>query len=218
MPKYIHPILLVWILIACAPALTAPLPDTPTQTLISAPAFTDTPAATETPAQEVFSFCDDTRPKNLIENLAAAFKKRDGSLLAASISPNKGVDILFYRDGSAVHYTPEEAGSIFESDLSVDWGLSFGSGEATLGSFKDVVLPSLQFVFSNISTMSCNELLHGGATYIPEWPYPNMDFYSLHYAGTDQYGALDWQTWAVGMHMLVGQAYVAALVHYVWEP
>jgi hypothetical protein len=64
----------------------------------------------------------------------------------------------------------------------------------------------------------CNQIKVGGATYQPEWPYKDMNYYSVHFPGTDQNGGLDWETWLVGMESVGGKLYLSALVHFVWEP
>jgi len=128
------------------------------------------------------------------------------------------MDVRFYRDGNAVNYDVEHAKFVFETTYQADWGLSYGSGEATIGAFKEIVLASLRQVFTPNAEIVCAQVKTGGVTYQPIWPYQNMHFYSVYFAGTDQYGGLDWQTWAVGMDNVAGQPYISALVHYVWEP
>jgi hypothetical protein len=76
----------------------------------------------------------------------------------------------------------------------------------------------LKQVFTPNAQIICDQLNTGGVTYQPVWPYPAMDFYSAYFSGTDPNGGLDWQTWAVGMVNEAGKPYLAALVHYVWEP
>jgi hypothetical protein len=45
-----------------------------------------------------------------------------------------------------------------------------------------------------------------------------MNYYSVFFPGTEEFSGLDWETWAVGMELIEGRPYLAALVHYVWEP
>ena len=200
---------------------------TPQPTLIVSPTFTPIPALTQPPtptqmqlpaATVALSFCDDPRERELITTFKTSIASKDGPLLAALVSPSSGMDVRFYRDGNAVNYDVEHAKFVFETTFQADWGLSFGSGEPTLGSFQEIILPSLKQVFTSNAVIVCNQLKVGGATYQPLWPYAGMNYYSVHFPGTDQYGGLDWQTWAVGMDNITGKPYLAALVHFVWEP
>lgn len=209
-----------------APPPTALPSDTPQPTLIASPTFTPIPVLTQpaspTPTVPVPtltpSFCDDPRGRELITSFSTAVASKDGPLLSSLVSPAIGMDVRYYRDGKVVNYDVEHAKFVFETTFQTDWGLSFGSGEPTLGSFQEIILPALQSVFTSNVVIVCNQLKVGGATYQPIWPYPNMDYFSVHFPGTDQYGGLDWQTWAVGMDNVEGKPYLAALVHYVWEP
>jgi len=225
MKKSILMILVSLTLAACSfPADSASPPTTlpsaaPQFTLIPSQTFTPVSAATQTPAPTtVPSFCNDSRSRELINSLANAIQSTDGALLASLVSPSLGMDVRFYRDGNAIHYDVEHAEFVFETTYQADWGLSYGSGEATIGAFKEIVLPSLKQVFTPNAEIVCDQLKTGGVTYNPIWPYQNMHFYSVHFAGTDVYGGLDWQTWAVGMDNPGGKPTIAALVHYVWEP
>ena len=208
-----------------APPPTPPTTDTPQPTLIVLSTFTPIPALTQPPALTPSTapivappFCDDPRGRELINSFSAAIASKDGALLASLVSPSSGMDVRFYRDGNVVTYDVEHAKFVFETTFQADWGLSFGSGEPTLGSFQEIILPSLQEVFTSNAVIVCNQIKVGGATYQALWPYPGMNFYSVHFPGTDQYGGLDWQTWAVGMDNITGISYLAALVHFVWEP
>lgn len=210
------------------PPPTALIADSPQPTWTTAVEFSATPAPLEPPTPTLppaptstpapLSFCNDPRAKETIAALTNAIAAKDGAWLSSLVSPTRGMDVLFYRNGKAVNYDAEHAKFIFETTYQADWGISFGSGEATIGSFQDVVLPSLQIVFTPQAQLNCNQLEAGGATYVLDWPYPYLDYYSVHYPGTDEFGGLNWQTWGVGIENSAGKFYIAALVHYVWEP
>lgn len=161
--------------------------------------------------------CTDTRALQLLLDLQTALQTRDGERLASLVSPATGVGVRYIRNGNVVTYF-DNIKFIFETTYQADWGLSPGSGEPVKGAFQDIVLPSLEAVFSSNAIVTCNSLKVGGATYTPEWPYTGMDFYSVHLPGTDQYAGMDWETWAVGMVRQEGKPVLAALVRYAWEP
>ncbi len=229
--KALLPILILLILAGCSipvdvpPTLTALPPVAPQPTLTVAVGFTPVPlltqAATSLPTSAPVipaSFCDDPRAHKLIASLGKAVSSNDGELLASLVSPVKGMDVRFYRSGNVINYDVEHAKFVFDSAFQADWGVSFGSGLPILGAFHDIVVPSLQQVFTPTALLVCNQLKVGSATYEPLWPYPKMDFYSVHLPGTDAYGGMDWQTWAVGMDTKSGKPMLAALMHFVWEP
>jgi hypothetical protein len=205
------------------PALIVPPTFTPTPVLsvVEGPALTQPPAPTQTqlPAPTVsLAFCDDPRGRELINSFSKAIASKDGPLLASLVSPSSGMDVRIYRNGNVVTYDAEHAKFVFETTFQADWGLSFGSGESTLGSFQEIILPSLQQVFTSNAVLVCNQIKVGGATYQALWPYAGMNYYSVHFPGTDQNSGLDWQTWAVGMDNAAGKFYLSALVHFEWEP
>jgi len=211
-----------------APSLTALPPATPQPGLIVPPTFTPVsapsaaaltqPAATLAAPNSSLPFCDDPRNRELINSFSKAIASKDGPLLSSLVSPAIGMDVRYYRDGNVVNYDVEHAKFVFETTFQADWGPSYGSGESTIGSFQEIILPSLQQVFTPNASVVCNQVKVGGATYQPIWPYPDLNYYSVHFPGTDQNGNLDWQTWVVGMDSVDGKPHLAALVHYVWEP
>ena len=191
----------------------------PSSTFTAVPAFTQTPVPTQTTvATTIPAFCNDPQARELIASFSNAIATSNGELLASLISPARGMDVRFYRDGKVINYDVEHARFVFETTFQADWGLSFGSGQPTVGAFKDILLPSLKKVFVANAEVTCNQIKTGGTTYVAEWPYPYMDFYSVHFPGTDQYGGLDWETWLAGMDHVGGRPYIAALMHFVWEP
>jgi hypothetical protein len=221
--------LIALILVACFAPVDAPPPPTsifsatpqlavPTSTVASATFANPTPATfTAVPGNSNTGFCQDAQTLQLLDDLKSAIQSRDGELLASLVNPTSGVGVRFIRSGNVITYF-DNIKFIFETTYQADWGLGVGSGEPVKGSFHDIVLPSLDLVFASNPIITCNELKVGGATYVPEWPYSGMDYYSVHYPGTDQYAGMDWETWAVGIVRQEGKPMLAALVHYAWEP
>ena len=228
-------LLMLLTLTACAiPVDEAPLPTplipaTPQQALTLPATFTPVPTLSmieeSTPVQneasaptQPYDFCTDNRGFKLIEEIIRAATNKDGVLFSSLVSPAYGVDVRFHREGKAVNYDVTHTKLIFETAIDVDWGISPGSGVPTRGSFREIVLPSLQKVFTPASLVICGQLQIGSANYFPEWPYSDMNFYSVYFPGTAEFNKLDWETWGVGIHNVTGKPYLAALVHYIWEP
>lgn len=217
-------ILICLTLIACSAPTPAPTAtEIPTATLPATFTLTPTVVNTLSPTQTPFptsppDFCADIRGTELIKSLSQAIANQDGALLASLVSPSVGMDVMYYRNGNVINYDVEHTKFVFETDYQADWGLNFGSGLPTKGSFQEIILPSLQKVFAQNSLIICNQIQTGGVTYFPEWQYAGMNYYSVYYVGTEEFGNLDWETWAVGMDMTSGKPYLAALTHFVWEP
>lgn len=207
--------MLVLTLIACSVPVDAPPPPTSIFSATPQPAESTPTVAPATSAPE--SFCQDTRVFQLISDLKTATQTRDGDLLASLVSQTSGVGVRFIRDGNVITYF-DNIKFIFETTYDANWGLGAGSGEPVKGSFQEIVLPSLERVLTSDPLLACNDLKVGGATYIPDWPYEDMNYYSLHFPGTDQYSGMDWETWAVGMVYEDGKLMLSALVHFAWEP
>lgn len=161
--------------------------------------------------------CQDTRALQLLSDLQTAIQTRNGELLASLVDPASGVGVRYLRNGNVITYF-DNIKFIFETTYQADWGLGAGSGEVVKGSFQEIVLPSLELVFASNPVIACNELKVGGATYIPEWPYTGIDYYSIYFLGTDEFGGLNWETWAVGMARQAGKPVLTSLVHFMWEP
>ena len=128
------------------------------------------------------------------------------------------MDARLLRDGRIVNYDRAHAAALFESTYVVDWGAAPGSGLPVKGSFHDLLVPDLMDVLSKDYTLACNRIEVGGTTYSATWPYPGIDFYSLYYPGSADYGSLDWHTWMVGIHFVESQPYLYAIMQFKWEP
>lgn len=208
-------ILTLLILPACSPPVDAPPPPTalPADTLPPTSVTTGTLTPLSPP-----TFCDDPRPREVIQSLQTAVQMKDGVLLASLISPADGMDVIYIRNGNVINYDVEHAKFVFKTTYQAEWGLGAGSGAPVIGSFQEVILPSLQTVFTPNTVVTCNALKIGGVTYVPEWISPNTPYYSIHFPGTEQFGNMDWQTWGAGMTLVDGKYYLVALAHYEWEP
>jgi hypothetical protein len=217
------------LLAGCAsPATQAPATPTllafPTSTLsITTPSsltltpgeLTPPPGATVPPNPS--SICTDPQVPAMIDSFKTAILTSDGPLLSSLVSPARGMDVAYFRDGTVITYEQEHAKFLFETTFEVDWGTEPGSGAVKRGSFHDVVVPELVSIFNQPYTLHCNELKHGGATYEPVWEYQS-EFYSIHFPGTPENGNMDWHTWVIGIEYVTGKPYVYALIQFFWEP
>jgi hypothetical protein len=211
-----------FLLASCAsPATPTPPPATatpplsfatPTLPLQTPGIVTPVPGTTGT-----VSICSDQQVSALIDSFKTAILNSDGPLLSSLVSPSRGMDVAFFRDGTVITYMPEHAKFLFETTFEVDWGAEPGSGQMKRGSFHDVVVPELIETFSQPYTLHCNELKLGGATYEADWPYES-EYYSVHFPGTAENGNMDWQTWVIGIEYIESKPYIYALIRFFWEP
>ena len=200
-----------------------------TSTLTSPPTLvaTDTVVATQIPTTSTPSvsatqispadFCADPQPQALINNFKSALQTSNGSLLASLVSPLHGLDVRLYRNGPIFNYDQQEAQLLFDSTDRIDWGAA-PSGLETKGSFNDVIVPALLKVFNKDYTLDCDQVQVGGAAYKAAWPYVEINFYSVYFAGTPNSNNLDWRTWLIGMDYVKGQPYLYAIMQFFWEP
>lgn len=191
---------------------------TPPLSLPTSIASTAIPTLTlSIPSPVASNICTDPQVTELIDSLKTAMSNSDGPLLSLLVSPQRGLDVANFRDGTVINYRPDQAKFLFETTFEVNWGPAPGSGQDKIGSFHDVIVPELVKAFNQPYTLHCNELKHGGATYEVSWPYQG-DFYSIYYAGTEANGFMDWHTWAVGVEYVNNKPYLYALIPYFWEP
>lgn len=201
------------------PGTVSPMGIPPAVPLTAAPPPPQMAGQTQTPIPGLpGNFCSDILGTHLITEFSRAISTRDGTLLASLVSPILGLDVRYYRLGRVVNYDGPHAQDVFETSYPADWGLSSASGQTTLASFQELILPSLEKVFTPNSLIACSQIQTGHVSSMPEWPYPEMDFYSVYFPGTEEFDRFDWETWAVGMVYSSGQPYLAALARYGWEP
>ena len=227
--KVLSTVLLGSLLLAsCASRATpTPLPALPASTFantaipfpltLTPGVVTPLPGVTVTSAPGTSGICTDPQASTLIDTFKSAVLNSDGVLLSSLVSPARGMDVAFLRDGTVITYFPEHAKFLFETTFEVDWGVMPGSGLAKKGSFHDVIVPELVKAFNQPYTLTCNELKHGGASYELDWPYEG-DFYSMYFPGTEANGNMDWHTWAIGVEKVNNKPYIYALMQFFWEP
>lgn len=165
-------------------------------------------------------FCADSRVGALLADFDAVMKARDGTALAALVSPRHGLTLRRHWWNPDVRYTGEQVASIFTSGAPRDWGVADGTGFPITGSFNDVALPLFDQLYAGTVTRHCNDIENGTGSSAGYriWPfeYGNINYYALYRAaapGED----FNWNTWAVGVEYVDGEPYVAFLVHYQWE-
>lgn len=201
---------------------TSPLTVVPpmAETPVTSPSTGDStavPGVTSAAPAPAANFCQDPQVTALIDSFKKAITTADGPLLASLVSPTNGMDVAFYHNGNVVNYDQEHAKFLFETTFEADWGAQPASGEQTIGSFHDVVVPELVKSFNQSYTLHCNELKYGGASYPVNFPY-QKDYYSIYYPGTDANGNMDWHTWVMGIEYANGKPYIYALTQFFWEP
>lgn len=198
-------------------SISIDLVTTETPSSIAVPILTPIFTPTATPIPPVApNVCTDPLAVALIDSLRTSLLSADGALLSSLVSPN-GMEVRYFRDGTAVTYTPYQAGFLFETTFQANWGSHPASGLEKIGSFHEVVVPDLVKIFNQPYTLHCNEIRHGGASYTITWPY-KKDFYSIHFMGTEANGFLDWHTWVVGVEYSNGKPYIYAMMQFFWEP
>ena len=187
------------------------------QALTPGSAITPAPGTTVSSPANPSTICNDPQVTALIDSFKSAILNSNGSLLSSLVSPGRGMDVAFFRDGTVVNYDQTHAKFLFETTYQVDWGAEPGSGAAKKGSFHEVVVPKLKESFNQQYELHCNELSHGGATYELKWPYQG-EFYSVYFPGTAANGNMDWHNWVMGIEYLNGKPYIYALMQFFWEP
>lgn len=192
--------------------IATPTPGSLTPVAITPPAGT----AVTSPANPS-TICNDPQVTALIDSFKSAVLNSNGPLFGSLVSPARGMDVAFFRDGTVITYDQNHAKFLFETTYQVDWGAEPGSGAAKRGSFHDVVVPKLRESFNQPYELHCNELSHGGATYELKWPYQG-EFYSVYFPGTQANGNMDWHNWAMGIAYENGKPYIYALMQFFWEP
>jgi hypothetical protein len=165
------------------------------------------------------AFCTDGRVNALLTNFGNAVKGSDGAALSPLVSPDHGMSVRLWRNGSVVVFDQAHTQWILTSSFSHDWGAAPASGLDTAGSFHAQVLPKWLDVLNGSYTSSCNSPQTGGASYDTSWPkiYTNINFYSLYKPGPAG-NENSWRTLLVGVEYVQNQPYLFSVTQLQWEP
>ncbi|GMR09648.1 MAG: hypothetical protein BMS9Abin28_0468 [Anaerolineae bacterium] len=165
------------------------------------------------------SFCEDARISDLANRFIVAVRERDGGTLADLISPKRGLTIRHDWWNPEVNFGFSSVSGLFLDPTPTTWGVNRDSELTIDGTFREVILPQLEDVFSIAPELNCNKLGAGSTAQDAIWPseYSNMNYISFYRAAPEPGSQLNWRTWALGIEYLEGQPYIALLVQYRGE-
>ncbi len=201
------------------PTQPTKMPASPTSGILpsSIPAIA-VPVTSSVTKAPLSDYCLDKQATALITSFKSSLQSANGSLLASLVSPVHGMDVRLYRESRVVNYDQAHAKFLFTSTFQEDWGRAPASGVDIKGSFHQLIVPDLLEVYDLNYTLSCNQIQVGGTSYKAIWPYPDINFYSLFFEGSQGNGSLDWNTLLIGMHYVNGKPYLYAIMRFRWEP
>jgi hypothetical protein len=161
-------------------------------------------------------FCEDTRVNVLLETFISGLMGHEGETLSQVINPQRGLILRHDWWNPEVHYLPGSVNSIFSDLTEIDWGVLGGSEFHILGSFREIIVPQLEDVFSVSPEVKCNEMIAGVTTQVAIWPreFDNMNYYVFHRPSPEGGNKYDWRTWAIGIEYVDNQPYISVLIQY----
>lgn len=167
---------------------------------------------TETVAAD--EFCQDENVTRLLQSFQQSILAKDGEALGPLIGEQRGLVIRHDWWNPDVILESRFVPALFTSPNEIVWGLRAGSETEIKGSFRDVMLPQLEDVFTINPEVSCNDLIAGSSGQLIRWPSElrNLNFYSFHRPASESGSDYDWRTWAVGIEYIDGQPYIAVLI------
>jgi hypothetical protein len=165
------------------------------------------------------TFCSDPRVPDLANRFILALQDRNGVQLAQMASPKRGLIIRHDWWNPEVQFDIATVSAIFQNPANLIWGVNRDSEQPIDGSFRDVILPSLEDVFSIAPEMQCNGLGVGSTAQEAIWPseFTNLNYLSFHRPAPQPGNALNWRTWALGIEYVAGQPYIAIAIQYRGE-
>jgi len=161
-------------------------------------------------------FCDDPQVLIRLQELQDALESEDGILLAQGINPSRGLIIRHDWWNPEVIIPQDSIPTLFQDYHEIDWGVLSGGDFQILGSFKDVLYPSLATVLLDEQDPVCNVLPIGTTSREAIWPseYSSLNYYAFHLPAPEDGNQFDWQTWVVGFEYIGGVPYITVLIQY----
>jgi hypothetical protein len=164
-------------------------------------------------------FCADTRIIPLLQAWIGAIEAEDGQALAGLANARRGLILRHDWWNPEVVISPPEIPGLFESRQAMDWGQRDSMGSLVSGTFREVMLPSLQSVFGTAATVTCNSLITGNTARPARWPaeYTNLNYYGFFVPDPSAPNGFNWRAWAVGVEYIQGQPQITLVVQYRGE-
>jgi hypothetical protein len=161
-------------------------------------------------------FCNDPQVLIRLQELEDAFEREDGNLLAQGINPSRGLIIRHDWWNPEVIIPQDSIPNLFQDFHEIDWGVLSGGDFQILGSFKDVLYPSLATALQEDQNPVCNVLPSGTTSLEAVWPseYSSLNYYAFHLPALEDGNQFDWQTWVVGFEYIGGVPYITLLLQY----
>lgn len=161
-------------------------------------------------------FCKDARVNILLETFISSFIDQDGETLNRNVHPERGLILRHDWWNPDVIYLPNSVNGIFGDLTEIDWGVLGGSEFHILGSFRQVILPQMEDVFSVTPEVKCNEMIAGVTTQVAIWPteFDNMNFYVFHRSAPEGGNKYDWRSLAIGIEYVNNQPHISVVIQY----
>ncbi len=165
------------------------------------------------------TFCKDARITDLANQFIVAVLERDGQKLSQLVNPRRGLVIHHDWWNPEIIIGYSSVPSLFLDPAPLSWGVNRDSEINIEGTFRDVIVPQLEDVFSIAPELSCNELGAGSTAQAAVWPseYTNINYVSFYRPAPEPGSQLNWRSWALGIEYLDGQPYLSLLVQYRGE-
>lgn len=164
-------------------------------------------------------FCADPAVTGRNESIRQAIQQRDGPALAGAVNPKRGLAVRHDWWNVEVILPPESLPGVFDASLPDEWGLQSGSQSPIRGTFRDVILPKLDEVWSGSARQACDQLIIGETGRPAQWPaeYATLNFLSYHVPADPTETVFGWRTWAMVFEYLQGVPYLSAWIQYRGE-
>ena len=161
-------------------------------------------------------FCQDTKVNSLLDDFNRALADKDGELLTSLVNPERGLTLRHDWWNPDVLITPDKVQGLFTDLSEVDWGVLSGSQFPIRGSFRQIIVPQLEDVFTGSIEIACNQMIAGVTSQPVIWPecFSNMNFYTFYRPSPEGGNQFDWRTWTIGIEYVNGQAYLSVMIQY----
>ena len=161
-------------------------------------------------------FCQDARVNSLLDDFNRVLADEDGGLLTGLVNPERGLTLRHDWWNPDVLFTPDRVRELFTDLSEVDWGVLSGSQFPIHGSFRQIIVPQLEDVFTGSMEIACNQMIAGATSQPAVWPecFSNMNFYAFYRPSLEGGNQFDWRTWAIGIEYVNGQPYLSVMIQY----